>query len=125
MAYGAAILAPEGLQITDWERALYRDFRPYGFILFARNIDAPDQVRRLCADLRDAAGHDAPILVDQEGGRVQRLRAPHWQEWLPPLQQMAQASDPVRSMWIRYRILPANEPIHSCAIGATVKIQSQ
>ena len=41
----------------------------------------PDQLRRLTADLRAAVGRDAPILVDQEGGRVQRLRAPHWREW--------------------------------------------
>ena len=75
MAFGAAILGPEGLNITDWERSFFRDFKPFGFILFARNVDNPDQVRRLCDDLRDAAGHDAPIMVDQEGGRVQRLRS--------------------------------------------------
>lgn len=107
MAFGAAILAPEGLSVTDWERAFFRDFRPYGFILFARNVDTPDQLRRLCANLRDAAGHDAPILVDQEGGRVQRLRGPHWREWLPPLEQMKQASDPIRALWLRYRIIAA------------------
>ena len=107
MPFGAAIFGPEGLYITDWERAYFRDFRPYGFILFARNIETPDQVRRLCNDLREAAGHDAPILIDQEGGRVQRLREPHWREWLPPLQQMAWASDPLRSMWIRYRMIAA------------------
>ena len=105
MAYGAAIVAPEGLEISDWERAYFRDFKPYGFILFARNVDNPDQVRKLCADLREAAGHDAPILVDQEGGRVQRLREPHWRQWLPPLEQMERARDPMRAMWLRYRII--------------------
>ncbi len=107
MPFGAAILGPEGLSITDWERSFFRDFKPFGFILFARNIDTPDQVRRLCDDLRAAAGHDAPILVDQEGGRVQRLRGPHWREWLPPLEQMEQASDPMRAIWLRYRIIAA------------------
>ena len=107
MAFGAAILGPEGLNITDWERSFFRDFKPFGFILFARNVDNPDQLRRLCDDLRDAAGHDAPIMVDQEGGRVQRLRSPHWREWLPPLEQMEQASDPIRAMWLRYRIIAA------------------
>lgn len=107
MPHGAAIFGPEGLRITDWERAFFRDYSPYGFILFARNIDTPDQVRRLCADLRDAAGYDAPILIDQEGGRVQRMRAPHWREWLPPLHQMKMASDPLRSMWLRYRLISA------------------
>lgn len=107
MAFGAAIFGPEGLAITAWERAFFRDYRPYGFILFARNIDSPDQLRRLCTDLREAAGHDAPILIDQEGGRVQRMRAPHWREWLPPLEQMKQSKDPLRAMWLRYRLIAA------------------
>jgi beta-N-acetylhexosaminidase len=107
MSFGAAILGPEGLQITNWERMFFREYRPFGFILFARNIATPDQVRKLCADLRDAAGHDAPILIDQEGGRVQRMRAPHWRQYLPPLDQMEQASDPIRAMWVRYRLIAA------------------
>lgn len=105
MRFGAAIFGPEGQEITDWERAFFREFRPFGFILFARNVDTPDQLTRLCSDLREAAGHDAPILVDQEGGRVQRLRRPHWREWLPPLEQMQRARDPMRAMWLRYRII--------------------
>jgi beta-N-acetylhexosaminidase len=64
-------------------------------------------VRRLCDDLRAAAGHDAPILIDQEGGRVQRMRSPHWREWLPPLEHMEQASDPARTIWLRYRLIAA------------------
>lgn len=107
MTFGAAIFGPEGLYITDWERAYFRDYKPFGFILFARNIDTPDQVKRLCNDLREAVGHDAPILIDQEGGRVQRLRSPHWHEWLAPLDQMNAARDPLRSMWIRYRLIAA------------------
>lgn len=105
MTFGAAIFGPEGLEITDWERAYFREFKPFGFILFARNVDNPDQVKKLCDDLRDAAGHDAVITVDQEGGRVQRLRAPHWRQWLPPLEQMENARDPMRAMWLRYRII--------------------
>ena len=105
MRHTAAILAPEGLRISDWERAFFAQTKPYGFILFARNVESPDQVRRLCDDLREAAGHDAVILVDQEGGRVQRLRSPHWREWLPPLQQMKLAQDPIRAMWLRYRMI--------------------
>src|SRR5690606_26010370 len=50
-----------------------------GFILFRRNCETPDQVRRLVDSLRSAVGRDdAPVLIDQEGGRVQRLRPPHW-----------------------------------------------
>ena len=107
MKYGAAIFGPEGPEITDWERAYFREYAPFGFILFARNVENPDQLKRLCGDLREAAGHDAVITVDQEGGRVQRLRSPHWRQWLPPLEQMEIATDPMRAMWIRYRLIAA------------------
>jgi beta-N-acetylhexosaminidase len=54
-------------------------------------------------------GRDAPILIDQEGGRVQRMRAPHWREWLPPLEQMARVRGQagLRAMELRYRIIAA------------------
>ncbi|WP_281982895.1 glycoside hydrolase family 3 N-terminal domain-containing protein [Thalassorhabdomicrobium marinisediminis] len=107
MRFNAAIFGPEGPVLTDWERGFFRDTRPFGFILFARNVEDPNQLGRLCDDLREVAGHDAPILVDQEGGRVQRLRAPHWREWLPPLEQMQRARDPLRAMWLRYRLIAA------------------
>lgn len=79
----AAIYGLEGLAPSPDETAFFRDADPWGFILFARNIDTPDQVSRLTTALRDAVGRDAPILIDQEGGRVQRLRPPHWREWQP------------------------------------------
>ena len=107
MRFGAAIFGLEGLHITDWERAYFREYVPMGFILFARNIDTPDQVRRLCGDLRSTVGHDAVILIDQEGGRVQRLRTPYWREWLPALDQMKIAVDPMRALWLRYRLIAA------------------
>ncbi len=75
--------------------------------MFARNIDTPDQLRALTSELREAVGRDAPILIDQEGGRVQRMRAPHWREWLPPLDQALQSSDPARSFYLRARIMAA------------------
>lgn len=81
----AAIFGCDGLTLTADERAFFRDADPFGFILFARNIDRPDQVERLTRSLRDAVGRDAPILIDQEGGRVQRMRAPYWRNWSPPL----------------------------------------
>jgi beta-N-acetylhexosaminidase len=101
----ASILAPKCQSLTDWERAFFREVNPCGFIVFARNVDTPDQLFRLTSDLRDAVGCDSPILIDQEGGRVQRMRAPHWREWLPPLEQAAQASDPARSFYLRSRIM--------------------
>jgi len=60
------------------ERALFADARPAGFILFARNCQTPDQIRALTGALRATAGWDAPLLIDQEDGRVARLRPPHW-----------------------------------------------
>ena len=67
--------------LTDAEKAFFTSVNPLGFILFARNIDNPDQVRALVAQLRaSVARADAPILIDQEGGRVQRLRPPHWRK---------------------------------------------
>ena len=102
---GAYIFGCEGPVLTQDEAAFFKETQPLGFILFARNIENPDQVRRLTASLRAAVGWHAPILIDQEGGRVQRLRAPHWREWLPPLDQMQTARDAVRSMELRARII--------------------
>lgn len=104
----AAIFGCSGPVLTRDEAAFFRDADPFGFILFARNVEDPDQTRRLTAALRDAVGRDAPILVDQEGGRVQRLRAPHWREWLPPLDQVAQTGpDALRAMALRSRLIAA------------------
>jgi beta-N-acetylhexosaminidase len=66
------------------ERRLFAAADPLGFILFARNCVEPTQVRALCGELREIVGRtDAPILIDQEGGRVARLRPPHWPEFPP------------------------------------------
>ncbi|WP_136682684.1 beta-N-acetylhexosaminidase [Falsirhodobacter xinxiangensis] len=105
MTHGAAIFGCDGLTLGADERAFFRDADPFGFILFGRNVETPDQVRALCAALREAVGRDAPILVDQEGGRVQRLRGPHWREWQPPLE--VGSRDPVAAMRLRSRIIAA------------------
>lgn len=74
----AVILGVGGLELSAEERAFYRDQQPWGFILFARNISAePQQIKDLVASLRDTVGgRNAPVLIDQEGGRVQRIREP-------------------------------------------------
>ncbi|WP_458790338.1 glycoside hydrolase family 3 N-terminal domain-containing protein [Yoonia sp. MH D7] len=105
MAQGATILGPEAQAVTAWEKSFFRDADPFGFIVFARNIDTPDQLRRLTAELRETVGRNAPVLIDQEGGRVQRMRSPHWREYLPALDQMARASDPMRAQWLRNRLI--------------------
>ncbi|WP_410217455.1 beta-N-acetylhexosaminidase [Paracoccus sp. (in: a-proteobacteria)] len=103
MAPNATILGGiAGPILAADEAAFFREADPWGFILFGRNVDSPDQLRRLTNDLRDAVGRDAVITVDQEGGRVQRLRAPHWNEWPAPLDQAA--SGP-RAMWLRYHLI--------------------
>ncbi len=80
----AAIYDCEGPCLSARERAFFRDADPWGFILFARHCESPNAIRSLCAELREAVGReDAPILIDQEGGRVARLKAPHWREHSP------------------------------------------
>lgn len=107
MAPGAAVLAPLGPVLTPDERRFFASVDPWGFILFARNVETPAQLRRLTADLREAVGRDAPVMIDQEGGRVQRMRAPHWREYLPALDQMVQAREPLRAQWLRNRLIAA------------------
>jgi beta-N-acetylhexosaminidase len=100
---GATILGCAGPDLAPWERDFFRDADPWGFILFARNVDTPDRLRALTAGLRDAVGRDAPVFVDQEGGRVARLRPPHWRDW-PPALDTAQAGG-ARAMYLRARLI--------------------
>lgn len=75
----AAIYAPEGFELTPDERAFFRDAHPCGYILFRRNIADRDQTLALTSELRALHGRDdLPILIDQEGGRVARMRPPQW-----------------------------------------------
>lgn len=80
----AVVLGLAGPALTAEERGFFAESDPLGFILFARNCIDPDQIKALCRDLRDAVGRPgAPILIDQEGGRVARLTPPHWRQ-APP-----------------------------------------
>ena len=89
MRTSAAIYGCLGPRLGAEEIAFFRDVRPWGFILFARNIEGPDQVRGLVAALRETVGRDdAPVLIDQEGGRVQRFGPPHWRRY-PPARVLA------------------------------------
>ena len=114
----AAIFGCSGLSLNEEERGFFRDTAPWGFILFARNIDNPDQVSALCKDLRESVGRDAPILIDQEGGRVARLRAPHWREWSPALTlaEAAELSEAERcaALSLRYEII--GRELRACGI---------
>lgn len=80
----AFISGVAGLRLSAEERAFLRDAVPWGGILFKRNIDSPKQVADLVSEFRDIVGRpDAPVLIDQEGGRVQRLSQPHWPLYPP------------------------------------------
>ncbi len=91
----AAILGIAGTTLAPEERTLFAEHPPAGVILFGRNIVDPAQLRDLIAALREALPAEAVLMVDQEGGRVARLRAPHWPE-LPPAAQLGAmfAADP-------------------------------
>jgi len=79
----AFITGVAGPIISATERTFLRDAAPWGFILFKRNVNTPDQVSALIQAFRDIVGWQAPVLVDQEGGRVQRLGPPHWPAYPP------------------------------------------
>ena len=83
MAARAFITGLAGQTISASERAFLREARPWGLIVFKRNISTPAQVTDIIQSFRDTVGDEAPVLVDQEGGRVQRLGPPHWPAYPP------------------------------------------
>jgi beta-N-acetylhexosaminidase len=83
MAARAFITGLSGLAISAGERAFIREAQPWGLIIFKRNVNTPHQTTDLIQSFRDIAGWSAPVLVDQEGGRVQRLGPPHWPLYPP------------------------------------------
>jgi beta-N-acetylhexosaminidase len=91
----AMILGCAGPELGPDEAAFFADADPWGFILFRRNVQSPAQVRRLTDALRTAVGWEAPVLIDQEGGRVQRLGPPHWQKYPPGEAYLKATNDPL------------------------------
>src|SRR5262245_13689012 len=83
MAARAFITGLSGLTLTSEERGFLRETRPWGLILFKRNIEDRAQVTDLVAEASHEVGAEAFVLVDQEGGRVQRLGPPHWPAYPP------------------------------------------
>ncbi len=91
------IFGLSGAHVTADEQSFFKDANPAGYILFARNIENPEQLRALTDSLRDLAGcDDLPILIDQEGGRIARLGPPHWRTW-PAAAALAGLSEPPAS----------------------------
>ncbi len=88
----AVLYGFEAERLTCDEKAFFRDADPWGFILFARNVERPVQVRRLTDSLRDLLGRNVPVFIDQEGGRVQRFRPPAWRA-APPAARFGELWD--------------------------------
>ncbi len=84
------IFGLSGAKLSKDEKKLFQDANPTGFILFSRNIEDSKQLKSLIKSLHDCMGRTVPVLVDQEGGRVQRLRPPHWRDY-PPFQTFGAA----------------------------------
>ena len=103
----ACIFGCAGLALTKAEAEFFARTRPFGFILFERNLETAEQIRALTRALRNAVGSDCPIFIDQEGGRVQRLHPPHWRDWPPPLDtlQGCTASEAAQAFKLRYRTI--------------------
>lgn len=109
--------------LTDMERDFFKEVRPFGFILFnkngARNIESPDQVKALNDSLKEVVGWDCPILVDQEGGRVQRLRAPKWRNY-PPARDFGELAETDMNKAledIRFNSLQMIEDLKACGFN--------
>jgi beta-N-acetylhexosaminidase len=84
MALSSAIYGLSGPVLLEAERRFFREAAPYGFIFFARNCETPEQIRTLVRGLHECCGREVlPILIDQEGGRVARLKPPHWPKYPP------------------------------------------
>src|SRR5438105_12273844 len=84
MMRSRAIYGCAGFALSAQEQTFFRDTRPWGFILFARNIRDASQVKVLVEQLHETVNDtQAPVLIDQEGGRVARLKPPHWREYPP------------------------------------------
>ena len=116
------IFGLSGLTLTDDEKRLFRDVEPAGYILFKRNIEDMAQVRALTDSLRTLHGRDTvPILIDQEGGRVARMRPPVWPDFpaggafdaLYDIAPITAMTDPVHEILLRVRPPPPFPPLFS------------
>lgn len=110
MTERAVIYGFEGLTLNQAEKSFFREVNPWGYIVFARNIETPVQLLNLTDELRELSGRDnVPILIDQEGGRVARLRGPQWRDAPPNAvfgEAWARDPDTAReATWLNSRLL--------------------
>lgn len=102
MSARAVIFGCDGPALKPDEARFFRDADPWGFIVFARNLKSAGQCRALCSELRETVGREAPVLIDQEGGRVSRMGAPDWLEWMPALDQAEAIKDEAKRREAQY-----------------------
>ncbi len=103
MSARAFICGCSGRAFTAEEEAFIREASPWGLILFKRNVEDRVQLKALTARFRDLSGRaDAPVLIDQEGGRVQRMSSPHWQVYPAAARLSAVEQDPARQSRLAY-----------------------
>ena len=107
MALSPLIFGCSGPLLTRDEARFFSKRQPFGFILFARNLESPSQITALCQNLRTSVGWNAPIFIDQEGGRVARLGSPHWFEFQAALID-AHHPRSERLFWLRGRLIAHN-----------------
>ncbi len=113
MTVKAFVSGCAGTRLTADERAFFAIEQPLGLILFKRNCETPDQVRALVDEFRNVVGRaDAPVLIDQEGGRVRRLRPPHWPDY-PAARVLgdlaaARPAEAARAAWLLGRLIAAD-----------------
>lgn len=109
-ALSAVIIDPVGTTLTADEKDFFRDLNPFGYILFARHCGSPEEVKRIVGELKELSGRDRlPILIDQEGGRVARLRPPYWPSY-PPAGKFAELAErdrekAHRAVWLNARLI--------------------
>jgi beta-N-acetylhexosaminidase len=114
----AIVLGCAGERLSSDEIRLFAASDPFGFVLFRRNCRDPDQLRALIGEMRDAVGRaDAPVLIDQEGGRVARLQPPHWRRYPTPA-LIGALPDPqaAEAAWLGARLIADD----LAALGITV-----
>ncbi|MEM7650567.1 MAG: beta-N-acetylhexosaminidase [Pseudomonadota bacterium] len=115
----AVIFSLKGCALSDDERSFFKESNPLGFILFARNCENPQQLKSLTDDLRDTLGRNCPILIDQEGGRVQRLKPTVWRSY-PPMKDFGDkaAEDMSGALEeLRFSILQMAEELSECGVN--------
>jgi beta-N-acetylhexosaminidase len=104
-APAAIILDCEGTALTAEEKRFFTALNPYGFILFQRNCESPAQVKALVAEFKSCVGREeVPILIDQEGGRVARLKAPHWPVF-PAAAKLSALGDAAKAVYLNGRLI--------------------